>query len=149
MAGRKKKKRVPRLVFDAPQTPEGEAPLSAEEAALKEAFGRAQRLLLTHPIAAQGLFRAFVSEGRQYARTPEGARLRDQLTGSELIRQGRVVWEGNTFNMLEEEAHATTFLPSALLDALVAATAHEDIDVLLERFSNPWSRHDRARDSKS
>lgn len=146
------------LASEARQTPPmGEAgePLASEarrpavsvdDRALMEAFGQAHRLLMTHPIAAQSLFRAFVAEGRRFALTEEGAALRAELADSELIRQGRVVWEGNSFNMLEEQSPSSTLLPTALLDALVAATRHDDLDLLLDRFANPWSRADDAPD---
>ncbi len=136
---------IPRLVFDEDDPQEAndspETQRAQDEAQVGQAIEQAQRMLITHPIAAQAIFRAFVAEGRRHAQTPQGAALKAQIEDSELVRRGRVVWEGVTFNMLEEAQHATTFLPSALLDALVAATAHVDVDQLLERHANPWNRH--------
>jgi hypothetical protein len=93
---------------------------------------RAQELLLTHPIAAQAIFRAFVAEGRAFALTPEGARWKAEIEGSELIRRGRVVWEVGTLNTLEDDAE--TIIPSKILDAVVKAAATSDLEPMLSRL---------------
>jgi hypothetical protein len=85
-----------------------------------------------HPIAAQAIFRAFVAEGRAFAKTNEGRAWRDELARSELIRRGRVVWEVGTLNLLEENDE--TVLPSKLLDALVYAAGIEAIEPFLSKL---------------
>ncbi|WP_437948925.1 hypothetical protein WME98_51255 [Sorangium sp. So ce296] len=101
----------------------------------------AQRLLLRYPAAAQALFRAFAAEGRAFAQTPEGRRWREELSGSELIRRGRVVWEVGTLNLLEEDAD--TMLPSKLLDAIVHTAGVDALEPLLSRlFESAWERDD-------
>ncbi|WP_437994900.1 hypothetical protein WMF26_26125 [Sorangium sp. So ce185] len=101
----------------------------------------AQQLLLRYPAAAQALFRAFAAEGRAFAQTPEGQRWREELSGSELIRRGRVVWEVGTLNLLEEDAD--TMLPSKLLDAIVHTAGVDALEPLLSRlFESAWERDD-------
>ncbi|WP_437805113.1 hypothetical protein [Sorangium sp. So ce1078] len=101
----------------------------------------AQQLLLRYPAAAQALFRAFVAEGRVFAQTPEGRRWREELSNSELIRRGRVVWEVGTLNLLEEDAD--TLLPSKLLDAIVYTAGVDALEPLLSRlFESAWERDD-------
>ncbi|WP_437932972.1 hypothetical protein [Sorangium sp. So ce341] len=101
----------------------------------------AQQLLLRYPAAAQALFRAFAAEGRAFSQTPEGRRWREELSGSELIRRGRVVWEVGTLNLLEEDAD--TVLPSKLLDAIVHTAGVDALEPLLSRlFESAWERDD-------
>lgn len=91
-----------------------------------------QFLILRHPVAAQAAFRALVAEGRRFAETKVGRRWKNRLARSELIRRGRMVWQGSVLNMLEEESD--TPLPSAFLDALLAATASENLPALLSQL---------------
>jgi hypothetical protein len=120
----------PRVVLDDPEDD------------LSAMLRRAQMLLLQYPVAAQALFRAFVAEGRAFAETPEGRRLRDELADSELIRRGRVVWEVGTLNLLEENPE--TVLPSKLLDAVVQAAGVSALEPFLSRlFESNWSPDDR------
>jgi hypothetical protein len=106
--------------------------LREPEDALTVLLREAQFLLIKHPIAALSLFRAFVEEGRAFARTAEGRRWKERLAGSELIRRGRVVWEVGTLNLLSE--HAPTVLPSKLLDAVIAAANVVDLEPTLARL---------------
>jgi hypothetical protein len=91
-----------------------------------------QFLILRHPVAAQAALRALVAEGRRFAETAAGRRWKDRLARSELIRRGRMVWQGSVLNMLEE--NSDTPLPSAFLDALLAAAASEDLPALLSQL---------------
>ncbi len=93
---------------------------------LAELLRGALRLLLRHPVAAQAAFRALVAEGRAFAETPEGARLRERLGASELIRRGRVVWDVVSLNLLEE--HPDGALPSQYLDALVMTAGAANLE---------------------
>ena len=45
-----------------------------------------QALIWAHPVAFQRAFSALVHEGREFARTPEGAELRGSLERSELTK---------------------------------------------------------------
>lgn len=108
---------------------------------LAQVLRRAQLLLIQHPVAAQAIFRAFVAEGRAFAETAEGRRLREELAGSELIRRGRVVWEVGTLNLLEEDGE--TVLPSKLLDAVVQAAGVEALEPFLSKlFESTWRSGD-------
>ena len=94
-----------------------------------------QQLLLAHPAAAQALFRGLVREGRAHATTPEGAALRERVARSELLRRGRVIWEGVTLNILEEDGDGA--LPSSLVEAFMAAAQHPDAETLLAGLFDP------------
>ena len=95
----------------------------------------AQYLILRHPIAAQGLFAAFVAEGRCYAHTAEGRRWTERLAGSDLIRKGRVVWEVTTMKVLEEDA--PNVFPSAYAEAFAQVTRQHPLEPLLSRLFDP------------
>jgi hypothetical protein len=108
---------------------------------LSAVLREAQLLLIQHPVAAQALFRAFVTEGRAFAETAEGRRWREDLAGSELIRRGRVVWEVGTLNLLADDPD--TVLPSKLLDAIVQTAGVEALEPLLSRlFESAWEAAD-------
>lgn len=92
----------------------------------------AQGAMLRHPAAAQAMLRALAAEGRAFARTPEGAALRERVARSDLVRRGRVVWEVATLNALEE--HGETLLPSKVLDAMAKATRARDLEPMLTRL---------------
>lgn len=91
-------------------------------------------LLLKHPFAARGAFRALVAEGRRFAETEEGARWKRRLEGSELIQRGRSVWEIATGGMLDE---APTLLPTQLIDLLAHAVTLDDLEPALARAVEP------------
>lgn len=94
-----------------------------------------QFVLLRHPVAAQAAFSALVVEGRSFAATHVGQQWVERLAGSELMRQGRTVWEVVSLKLLEE--NPTTVLPTAYLDALVQATASQELEPLLARLFRP------------
>jgi len=91
-----------------------------------------QYLLLKHPVAAQASVRALVAEGRRFAETPTGRRWKARLARSELVRRGRMLWQGSVLNMFEENPDA--LLPSALLDAVMGAIVSEGLPALLARL---------------
>ncbi|MSP60186.1 MAG: hypothetical protein EXR72_07555 [Myxococcales bacterium] len=99
----------------------------------------AQLLLVKYPVAARATVRSFVAEGRRFAETEEGRAWSETLADSELLRRGRLVWEGCSLNMLEEDDR--TVFPSVLLEALVAAAAHANLETLLARL---FGAHDGA-----
>jgi len=78
------------------------------------------RALVLHPVAAQAAYSALVREGRAFAETDEGRRVRDRLARSELAARVRTAWEVSSFGMLREEAPPGA-IPSVLAEALVQA----------------------------
>lgn len=101
------------------------------EAAIVERLKRAQLLLFKFPIAAQAAFAAFVEEGRQYARTEEGRRWTQALAGSPLLDQVSRTLSSLSLGALREAP--STLLPSALVDLLVSAASHPELQRLLEQ----------------
>ena len=96
---------------------------------LESLLRQAQLGLIQHPVAAQSIIRALVAEGRAYARTDEGAVLRDQLARSELVQRGRAVWEGLSLNMFTPDDRTT--VPSVLVDAVLGAATRDDLERVL------------------
>ena len=89
----------------------------------------ARRALFVHPVAAQSLFRWFVTEGRRYAGTAEGARWQQQLRGSELVHRSRVLWDTLTLDTLDDDPD--TVVPSGLLEMFFALARQGSVE---ERF---------------
>ena len=95
----------------------------------------AQRLLFTHPIAAQKAFAALIEEGRKFAATESGQAWVTALQSSELLRKGHRMWSAITFDALEEQP--TGALPSAYLELLLsfARTSEPDLDLWAEALN--------------
>ncbi|MGF1468137.1 MAG: hypothetical protein ACFCGT_18615 [Sandaracinaceae bacterium] len=106
--------------FSAPHPP-------APEAAVEQL----QRLMAHHPFAAQALFSALVAEGRRFAQTPEGARLRARLASSPTIQRARIAWSASTLGMLVDAP--STGLPSALVEAFARLATAPDLEARLSR----------------
>lgn len=106
---------------------------------------QASALLLKHPVAAQALFNAFVSEGRRFALTDSGKQWTARLAGSELVRRGRVVWEDSMLNVLEDTPD--TLIPTAILDAVALAARRSDPHPLLQSLFQNWPDDDEDTDS--
>src|SRR5438477_444726 len=70
--------------------------------------------------------------GRRFAETPTGRRWTARLARCELVRRGRMLWQGSVLNMFEENPDA--LLPSALLDAVMGAIVSEALPALLARL---------------
>lgn len=88
-------------------------------------------LVIRHPVAAQALFRALVHEGKAFARTDEGQAWAQRLGRSDLVRQGRVVWDAVSLNALDDRDEVV--VPTAILDAFAKAIATSDLHALLAR----------------
>lgn len=101
---------------------------------LTSALWEAQRLLVKHPVAARAAFRALVAQGRRFAETNEGARWKERLVGSELVRRGRSVWELATLGMLDESPRV---LPTQFVDMLSYAAGLADLEPVLARAAEP------------
>jgi hypothetical protein len=91
-----------------------------------------QRAVLVHPEAAAALFGALVQEGRSYARTTEGQRLKRVVLRSELLRRAELVWHAATQWIPEQGQDGAT--PSALVDAIAGAALSSERDPLLEKL---------------
>jgi hypothetical protein len=87
----------------------------------------ARRAVLGNPAAARGLHDLLVAEGRRYANTPDGARLRDGLVASEAVENLRRVWETLSLNVLDGPA-APNAAPDAWADLLADAVMGRGLD---------------------
>jgi hypothetical protein len=94
----------------------------------------ARRAVLGSPAAARGLHDLLVAEGRRYAKTPRGARLRDGLVASEAVENLRRVWEMLSLSVLDGPA-APGAAPDAWADLMAdAVIAHGLDDSVLDRL---------------
>jgi len=89
-------------------------------------------MLLQHPVAAQAVFAALVAEGRRFATTPEGKQWKEALAGSELVRNGRQLWEALSLNLLEEEE--STVVPTTYLEAVFRAASSPELEQVIRRL---------------
>ncbi len=87
----------------------------------------ARRAVLGNPAAARGLHDLLVAEGRRYANTPRGARLRDGLVASEAVENLRRVWEMLSLNVLGGPA-AANGTPDAWADLVADAIIGHGLD---------------------
>jgi hypothetical protein len=87
----------------------------------------ARRAVLGNPAAARALHDLLVAEGRRYANTPRGARLRDALAASEAVENLRRVWEMVSLNVLGGPA-APNAGPDAWADLLADAVIGDSLD---------------------
>jgi hypothetical protein len=96
----------------------------------------ARGFLLQHPWAARALLRGLVAEGRRFGQTAEGGAMRAEVARSELMRRGRVLWEGVTLGVYDDEGHDEAgALPSALLDGVARAAVMEGLEGVLSRLA--------------
>jgi hypothetical protein len=102
-----------------------------------------QRILLTHPVAAQAAFTALVAEGRRFAATPEGEVWRARLVNSSLLQQARLVFDLSTVGLLEERTDGA--LPTSYLDVLFMIASGGDADSLLNQLF--WAGGERPADA--
>jgi len=93
---------------------------------------RLQRVILTHPVAAQAAFGALVAEGRRFAQTAAGAEWQRRLTRSPLLRRARAPWDAATLWMLEDVT--PNVLPSAYVDALCSVAQSKDLEEMVDRL---------------
>lgn len=101
-----------------------------------------QELVFRHPAAAQAMFAAFVAEGRAFAKTEEGRQWHERLARSDLVRQGRVAWDGLTLNALDDEEE--TVLPTVILEAFAKAIASSDLHAVLAKALDEGILRDAA-----
>ncbi|KUI33854.1 hypothetical protein [Mycobacterium sp. GA-2829] len=84
-----------------PTPPDGST--GPEQRVLELLIG-ARRAVLGNPAAAREIHDVLIAEGRRFAQTPEGARLRDGLVASEAVEDLRRIWETVSFNVLDGPA---------------------------------------------
>jgi hypothetical protein len=108
--------------------------LRAPEDELGDVLREAQLALLRFPRLAQTLLRAFLEEGRRFAATPDGARWRERLSRSELVRRGQAVWDRSPLGMLDQQEGGV--VPSMLVDAIVGAVLSGDLAALGSFFED-------------
>lgn len=87
----------------------------------------ARRAVLGNPAAARGLHDLLVAEGRRYASTPRGARLRDGLVASEAVENLRRVWEMVSLNVLNGPASPNAG-PDAWAELLADVVVGQGLD---------------------
>jgi hypothetical protein len=101
---------------------------------LHELLVGARRAVLGNPAAAKAVHDLLVAQGRRYARTAEGARLRDALAASEAVDHLRRIWETVSLNVLAGPA-AFSGVPDAWVETLTdAVTGSVVIDTVLRRL---------------
>lgn len=94
----------------------------------------ARRAVLGSPAAARGLHDLLVTEGRRYAATAEGARLRDSLASSVAVDDLRRIWETLSLNVLDGPAEPNA-APDAWAEVLADAVIGSSInDAVLARL---------------
>jgi hypothetical protein len=92
-----------------------------------ELLADVRRAVLGSPAAARGLHDLLVEQGRRYASTPRGARLRDALAASEAVENLRRVWEVLSLNVLEGQV-TNSGTPQAWADLLADAVIGHRLD---------------------
>jgi len=90
-----------------------------------------QSLIWAHPVTFQRAFAALVREGRAFARTEEGARLRTSLEQSELVARARMIWDVLSMSAFSDDE--AELLPSVFIDAMAKAATSLDLEPLLAR----------------
>jgi len=76
-------------------------------------------LVRRHPRVARAIIGALVEEGRRFAATEQGARLRGDLERSEVLQRATAVWRSLGLDRIS--LPPASFLPSRLVAALIAA----------------------------
>lgn len=97
-----------------------------------ETLRLAQEVLMRFPMAAQAAFNVLVAEGREYARTPEGAELFSRLAHGNQANRLRVIWEILTLSGITEQKSSA--IPSVFLDRLARTLLVEKLEPMLARL---------------
>ena len=105
-----------------------------EHAELVALLHHAQRAIFEHPVAAQAAFAALVAEGREFAKTPEGAAWHERLSNARFIEKAQTIWEGVALNVLEDDA--STVIPSRILDGFVRLLHERALDTILAKLQS-------------
>lgn len=89
-----------------------------------------RKSVLGSPAAARGLHDLLVTEGRRYAATADGARLRDGLASSSAVDDLRRIWETLSLNVLDGPAEpnaAPDAWAEVLADAVIGGSLNDAI----------------------
>jgi hypothetical protein len=117
-------KSAPRLL------PEPQAESAGAERTAFDLLLGVRRAVLGNPAAARSIHDMLVTEGRRYAGTPDGARLRDALITSDAVENLRRVWETLSLNVLDGPVSPTS-APLAwaelLADAIVGTGLNDSV----------------------
>lgn len=97
---------------------------------IDRAIQQLTRAIVKHPIAAQAAYRALIREGRAFAQTEEGRRVKQQLAGAELVGRLRTAWQLVTFGMLADDASPGA-IPSVVIEALIQAVLRDRFEARL------------------
>ena len=84
-------------------------------------------LVRDNPAAARRLHDLLVTEGRRYASTPHGARLRDALVASEAVENLRRIWEALSLGVLDGPS-SPSGVPDGWADLLADVVVGHVID---------------------
>jgi hypothetical protein len=103
-----------------------------DDSELIQALRSLQNAIFRHPIAIQSLYAALVREGREYAKTPEGAELLESLARSPSLAKTRMAWEVISLGAFVE--HPDGALPSVFMDKLVREIKVSALEPLLSRL---------------
>lgn len=106
---------------------------SGPERTLYDLLTGARRAVMGNPAGAKALLGLLVAEGRRYAETEAGRRLRDGLVASEAVDHLRRIWETVTLNVLDGAAPPSG-VPDAWIELLTDAIAGESLDDVLARL---------------
>lgn len=99
-----------------------------------------QRFVMTHPAASKALFAGLVAEGRAYAETADGAKVKDRLVQSDLVHQARLLLDLPGLSMLEPDDGA--ILPSTLVDTVFMMAANGSDAAFLDALFAMEGVHD-------
>ena len=97
---------------------------------------RAQRALVSHPVATQAAFGALAREGRSFASTEDGRAWARILENAPAVQRLRTLWEAANFTITADEGEAP--LPSAMIELFVRAAASGDVDDVAARLGMPF-----------
>lgn len=100
-----------------------------EDDLLLRLLPQGQSLLKQHPHTARLIAQSLVAEGRRFAQTPAGERWRAALARSELVRQGRLIWQVYGLDELIDAKPGP--VPSDWLELIAEALANADLEDLL------------------
>jgi hypothetical protein len=113
-----------------------------------------EQLLVCYPQAASLVVRMLVREGRAFARDPEGGQMALELSTSDWIERGRILWEACGLDELLQDPPGAgpedgEVLPSAwirmLFDELARANLEETLASLM--MSGVPTSHDKSSQS--
>jgi hypothetical protein len=109
-----------------------------EQRSLERALKTLESLVTCYPYATSLVAQAVVREGRAYARRPEGQRLMRELSGSEWVERGRILWEACGIEALlgdaEADGDAGGMLPSAWLRLIYNGLSQANLEETLSRL---------------